>query len=107
MFLGILPFIGVLFTIASWILFFIVLYDLAIYGSTKDLFKNFLMALGTIFIGFSISIGAILILRPRVSLFNGLYFENNNAHAIWAVFACVIFFNNYDCSLSFYESLVF
>ncbi|WP_181451026.1 hypothetical protein [Helicobacter valdiviensis] len=92
MFLGILPFIGVLFTLASWILFFIVLYDLTVYGGAKGLFKNFFMSLGTIFIGFSISIGAILILQPRVSLFNGLYFENNNAHAIWAVFACVIVF---------------
>ncbi|WP_194963405.1 hypothetical protein [Campylobacter coli] len=51
-FLGIIPYLGFLFALASWILFFILLYDLKIYGGAKNLFKNLLLLQGLDFLAF-------------------------------------------------------
>ncbi len=54
-FLSIIPYLGVLFNLVSWILFFILLYDLKIYGGAKNLFKNLFIIVGIGFFGILIN----------------------------------------------------
>lgn len=78
-FLGIIPYLGVLFVLASWILFFIVLYDLKIYGGAKNLFKNFLISVGIGFFGILVNTSILFaMLKPRTGIFGGLYFNQDN-----------------------------
>ena len=51
-FLGIIPYLGFLFALASWILFFILLYDLKIYGGAKNYLKISLLLQGLDFLAF-------------------------------------------------------
>ncbi|EOH2250492.1 hypothetical protein ACLQ1T_001468 [Campylobacter coli] len=68
-FLGIIPYLGFLFALASWILFFILLYDLKIYGGAKNLFKNLFIAAGIGFFGILISTSSLfVVLEPRTQL---------------------------------------
>ncbi|RTJ97498.1 hypothetical protein [Campylobacter jejuni] len=77
-FLGIIPYLGVLFVLASWILFFIVLYDLKIYGGAKNLFKNFLISVGIGFFGILINISSLfVILKSRIGFFANFYFNQD------------------------------
>ncbi|EOH3312330.1 hypothetical protein ACLWF0_002064 [Campylobacter jejuni] len=77
-FLGIIPYLGVLFALASWILFFIVLYDLKIYGGAKNLFKNFLISVGIGFFGILINISSLfVILESRNGFFANFYFNQD------------------------------
>ncbi|ECL3019975.1 hypothetical protein FWB53_07970 [Campylobacter jejuni] len=77
-FLGIIPYLGVLFALASWILFFIVLYDLKIYGGAKNLFKNFLISVGIGFFGILINISSLfVILKSRIGFFANFYFNQD------------------------------
>ncbi|MFY4690235.1 hypothetical protein ACOTVD_03975 [Campylobacter jejuni] len=77
-FLGIIPYLGVLFALASWILFFIVLYDLKIYGGAKNLFKNFLISVGIGFFGILINISSLfVILESRIGFFANFYFNQD------------------------------
>ncbi|HFJ1673766.1 hypothetical protein [Campylobacter coli] len=77
-FLGIIPYLGVLFVLASWILFFIVLYDLKIYGGAKNLFKNFLISVGIGFFGILINISSLfVILKSKIGFFANFYFNQD------------------------------
>ncbi|ECO3631173.1 hypothetical protein F0J78_04900 [Campylobacter jejuni] len=77
-FLGIIPYLGVLFVLASWILFFIVLYDLKIYGDAKNLFKNFLISVGIGFFGILINISSLfVILKSKIGFFANFYFNQD------------------------------
>ncbi|RTJ48633.1 hypothetical protein [Campylobacter jejuni] len=88
-FLGIIPYLGVLFALASWILFFIVLYDLKIYGGAKNLFKNFLISVGIGFFGILINISSLfVILESRNGFFANFYF--NQDYVVIGIF-CVLF----------------
>lgn len=88
-FLGIIPYLGVLFALASWILFFIVLYDLKIYGGAKNLFKNFLISVGIGFFGILINISSLfVILETRNGFFANFYF--NQDYVVIGIF-CVLF----------------
>ncbi|HEA7802384.1 TPA: hypothetical protein RXL51_001287 [Campylobacter coli] len=50
-------------------MFFILLYDLKIYGGAKNLFKNFFIAAGIGFFGILISTSSLfVILEPRTQL---------------------------------------
>ncbi|WP_348518489.1 hypothetical protein [Campylobacter sp. CCS1377] len=82
-FLGIIPYIGALFSLASLILFFIVLYDLKIYGGAKKLFINFFIALGILIFGSVIAV--FMILEPRIG-YSRFYFNGDNIFLGIAVF---------------------
>nr|WP_223209807.1 hypothetical protein [Campylobacter coli] len=85
-FLGIIPYLGFLFALASWILFFILLYDLKIYGGAKNLFKNLFIAAGIGFFGILISTSSLfVILEPRIS-YSRIYFDGDNTFLAITVF---------------------
>lgn len=91
-FLGIIPYLGVLFVLASWILFFIVLYDLKIYGGAKNLFKNFLISVGIGFFGILVNTSILFaMLKPRTGIFGGLYFNQDNIFMAIAIFLVLHF----------------
>ncbi len=90
-FLSIIPYLGVLFNLVSWILFFILLYDLKIYGGAKNLFKNLFITAGIGFFSILISTNVLFaILKPRIGLFGGFYFNEDNVFlsigAFYAIF---------------------
>lgn len=85
-FLSIIPYLGFLFALASWILFFILLYDLKIYGGAKNLFKNLFIAAGVGFFGILISTSSLfVILEPRIS-YSRIYFDGDNTFLAITVF---------------------
>lgn len=91
-FLGIIPYLGVLFVLASWILFFIVLYDLKTYGGAKNLFKNFLISIGIGFFGILVNTSILFaMLKPRTGIFGGLYFNQDNIFMAIAIFLVLHF----------------
>nr|WP_072229186.1 hypothetical protein [Campylobacter coli] len=87
-FLSIIPYLGVLFNLVSWILFFILLYDLKIYGGAKNLFKNLFITAGIGF--FSILINTSILfamLKPRTGIFGGLYFNQDSIFSAITTFS--------------------
>lgn len=91
-FLSIIPYLGVLFNLVSWILFFILLYDLKIYGGAKNLFKNFLISVGIGFFGILVNTSILFaMLKPRTGIFGGLYFNQDNIFMAIAIFLVLHF----------------
>lgn len=87
-FLGIIPYLGFLFALASWILFFILLYDLKIYGGAKNLFKNLFIAAGIGFFGILISTSSLfVILKPRIDFFGDFYFNQDSIFSAITTFS--------------------
>ncbi len=87
-FLGIIPYLGFLFALASWILFFILLYDLKIYGGAKNLFKNLFIAAGIGFFGIFISTSSLfVILKPRIDFFGDFYFNQDSIFSAITTFS--------------------
>ncbi len=87
-FLSIIPYLGVLFNLASWILFFILLYDLKIYGGAKNLFKNFFIATGISFFGTLVSTSSLfVILKPRIDFFGNFYFNQDSIFSAITTFS--------------------
>ncbi len=85
-FLSIIPYLGFLFALASLILFFIVLYDLKIYGGAKKLFINFFIGVGINFFSGIISLIAVfMILEPHIS-YSRIYFDEDNIFLAIVVF---------------------
>ncbi|WP_235690373.1 hypothetical protein, partial [Campylobacter coli] len=87
-FLSIIPYLGVLFNLANWILFFILLYDLKIYGGAKNLFKNFFIATGISFFGTLVSTSSLfVILKPRIDFFGDFYFNQDSIFSAITTFS--------------------
>ncbi|XAK38064.1 hypothetical protein AAID93_01390 [Campylobacter coli] len=87
-FLSIIPYLGVLFNLVSWILFFILLYDLKIYGGAKNLFKNFFIATGISFFGTLASTSSLfVILKPRIDFFGNFYFNQDSIFSAITTFS--------------------
>ncbi|ECO7370797.1 hypothetical protein FXR79_05195 [Campylobacter coli] len=87
-FLSIIPYLGVLFNLANWILFFILLYDLKIYGGAKNLFKNFFIATGISFFGTLVSTSSLfVILKPRIDFFGNFYFNQDSIFSAITTFS--------------------
>ncbi len=87
-FLSIIPYLGVLFNLVSWILFFILLYDLKIYGGAKNLFKNFFIATGISFFGTLVSTSSLfVILKPRIDFFGNFYFNQDSIFSAITTFS--------------------
>ncbi len=87
-FLSIIPYLGVLFNLVSWILFFILLYDLKIYGSAKNLFKNLFITAGIGFFGILINTSILFaMLKPRTGIFGGLYFNQDSIFSAITTFS--------------------
>ncbi|MCW1361021.1 hypothetical protein OLQ22_08340 [Campylobacter jejuni] len=106
-FLSIIPYLGVLFALASWILFFIVLYDLKIYGGTKNLFKNLFIVAGIGFFGILINVSVLfVILKPRIDIFGGLYFNEDNAFLAIGTF-CVLFYITLALIFPFFKAFYY
>ncbi len=91
-FLSIIPYLGILFNLASWILIFILFYDLKIYGGAKNLFKNLFIAAGIGFFGILINTSILLVtLKPRIGIFGGLYFSEDNIFMAITIFLVLYF----------------
>ncbi len=91
-FLSIIPYLGVLFNLVSWILFFILLYDLKIYGGAKNLFKNLFIIAGIGFFGILVNTSILFaMLKPRTGIFGGLYFNQDNIFMAIAIFLVLHF----------------
>ncbi len=87
-FLSIIPYLGVLFNLVSWILFFILLYDLKIYGGAKNLFKNLFITAGIGFFGILINTSILFaMLKPRTGIFGGLYFNQDSIFSAITTFS--------------------
>ncbi len=68
------------------------LYDLKIYGSAKNLFKNLFIIAGIGFFGILVNTSILFaMLKPRTGIFGGLYFNQDNIFMAIAIFLVLHF----------------
>ena len=98
--LSFIPYLGIVLNLASWILFFVVLYELKIYGGAKNLFTNFFISIA---IYWSIMlIGTQIIPFMKEDLFlSFLYSEKDFLSVLRKVVSLVIIISFLAVSLSY------